>query len=181
MEDEDRSGGDPREDLDELFDLHVTGAFEAVVEAAPERGPDDLPVSPGEPVQTTEWFNVEDFLAMEDDVAALPRREHHVTAVVISHDGDVWLPAVLTTLAAQTRLPDAAVGVDTGSVDASADLLSTSFGVDRTVRLEHRVGFGAAVRAGLDRLEPRVREPFAPDVVSWVWLLHDDSAPTGGV
>ena len=177
MEDEDRSGEDPREDLDELFDLHVTGAFEAVAAAAVEPDPDGLDVSADEQVQTTEWFNVDDFLAMEDDVPALPRREHHVTAVVISHDGDVWLPAVLTTLAAQTRLPDAAVGVDTGSVDASADLLSTSFGVDRTVRLEHRVGFGAAVRAGLDRLEPRVREPFAPDVVSWVWLLHDDSAP----
>jgi GT2 family glycosyltransferase len=97
--------------------------------------------------------------------------------VVVSHDGEVWLPAVLTTLAAQTRLPDTAVGVDTGSRDASPDLLAGSFGPDRTVRLEHRVGFGAAVRAGLAHLGPRGREPFAPDEVSWVWLLHDDSAP----
>ncbi len=108
---------------------------------------------------------------------ALPRREHHVTAVVVSHDGAVWLPAVLTTLAAQTRPPDAAVGVDTGSVDASPDLLHTSFGAERTLRLDHTVGFGQAVRAGLAHLGPRTHEPFAPEVVSWVWLLHDDSAP----
>jgi GT2 family glycosyltransferase len=176
MEDEVRRGEDPREDLDETFDQHVTGAFEALVEPAGS-DPDAPSDGTGEPAQTTEWFSVEDYLALDEDIPALPRREHHVTAVVVSHDGEVWLPAVLTTLAVQTRLPDSAVGVDTGSIDASADLLTTSFGTDRTVRLEHRVGFGTAVRAGLDRLEPRVREPFAPDVISWVWLLHDDSAP----
>jgi GT2 family glycosyltransferase len=176
MDDEVRRGEDPPDDLDDQFDQHVTGAFEALVEPA-ESDPGAHPDGAVEPAQTTEWFSVEDYLALEDDVPALPRREHHVTAVVVSHDGEVWLPAVLTTLAAQTRLPDSAVGVDTGSIDASADLLTTSFGADRTVRLEHRVGFGAAVRAGLDRLEPRVREPFAREVISWVWLLHDDSAP----
>jgi GT2 family glycosyltransferase len=187
MDDEVRRSDDPRDRLDdrmadgvpvtpeqrdELFDEHVTGALEGI--GAPLREPSDpnadLP-------QTTEWFSVEDYLALEDEAPALPRREHHVTAVVVSHDGAVWLPAVLTTLAAQTRLPDAAVGVDTGSVDASPDLLLASFGADRTLRLDHAVGFGQAVRAGLAHLGPRTHEPFAPDVVSWVWLLHDDSAP----
>ena len=187
MDDEVRRSDDPRDGLDhrsadgvpvtpeqrdELFDEHVTGALEGI--GAPLREPSapdtDLP-------QTTEWFSVEDYLALEDDIPALPRREHHITAVVVSHDGAVWLPAVLTTLAAQTRLPDAAVGVDTGSVDASPDLLLTSFGADRTLRLDHTVGFGQAVRAGLAHLGPRTHEPFAPEAVSWVWLLHDDSAP----
>lgn len=181
MDDEARRAEEPQDGLedldspehrDELFDEHVTGALEGI--GAPVRGASgpesDLP-------QTTEWFSVEDYLALEDEVPALPRREHHVTAVVVSHDGAVWLPAVLTTLAAQTRLPDAAVGVDTGSVDDSPDLLLTSFGAERTLRLDHTVGFGQAVRAGLAHLGPRTHEPFAPDVVSWVWLLHDDSAP----
>ena len=135
MDDEVRRADEPRDSLgdrdsaeyrDELFDEHVTGALEGI--GAPVHEPRGA--EPAVP-QTTEWFSVEDYLALEDEVPALPRREHHVTAVVVSHDGAVWLPAVLTTLAAQTRLPDAAVGVDTGSVDASPDLLLTSFGADR--------------------------------------------------
>jgi GT2 family glycosyltransferase len=102
---------------------------------------------------------------------------HHVTAVVVSHDGAVWLPAVLTTLAQQTRPPDAGVGVDTGSVDESAAMLEGSFGADRTVRLDSSAGFGDAVRAGLRHLGPPVHEAFTPEAVEWVWLLHDDSAP----
>ncbi|MFM7063921.1 MAG: glycosyltransferase family 2 protein, partial [Actinomycetes bacterium] len=163
--------GEP--DVEADFDLHVTGALEAVT--VPESGEEPGP-EPG-PEQSTEWFNVEDYLALEDQPPALPRRQHHVTAIVVSHDGLVWLPAVLTTLAAQTRLPDTAVGVDTGSVDGSHELLVSSFGTDRTVRLEHQVGFGDAVSAGLTHLGPHAHEPFAPDSVEWVWLLHDDSAP----
>ncbi len=181
MDDEVRRADEPLDDdhhdtpeqRDELFDEHVTGALAGLGAPLADTGADRSADAP----QTTEWFSVEDYLALEDEVPALPRREHHVTAVVVSHDGAVWLPAVLTTLAAQTRLPDAAVGVDTGSVDASPDLLRTSFGAERTLRLDHTVGFGQAVRAGLDHLGPRTHEPFAPDAVSWVWLLHDDSAP----
>ena len=44
---------------------------------------------------------------------------HHVAAVVVSHDGEFWLPRTLAALAAQTRPVDAAAGVDTGSQDAS--------------------------------------------------------------
>ncbi len=181
MDDEVRRADEPRDGLDEpagaeyrdeLFDEHVTGALEGIGAPLPgSSGPETAPP------QTTEWFSVEDYLALEDEVPALPRREHHVTAVVVSHDGAVWLPAVLTTLAAQTRLPDAAVGVDTGSVDASPDLLHASFGAERTLRLDHTVGFGQAARAGLAHLGPRTHEPFSPDAISWVWLLHDDSAP----
>lgn len=181
--DDERRGDDSA--LPDPFEEHVTGALEAVSDdgaALPARSRDaidDLDEAPAERTgeQSTEWFSVDDYLALEDEAPSLPRREHHVTAVVVSHDGEVWLPAVLTTLAAQTRLPDTAVGIDTGSTDASPDLLAASFGAERTVRLEHRLGFGAAVRTGLEHLGPRDHEPFAPDVVSWVWLLHDDSAP----
>jgi GT2 family glycosyltransferase len=171
-----RQQPDPSDATD--FDQHVTGVFETLAPVADDQATEDEPAQQqATEQQATEWFSVEEYLSLEDEPPALPRRDHHVTAVVVSHDGAVWLPAVLTTLAAQSRLPDSAVGVDTGSVDASPDLLAASFGPDRTVRLEHRVGFGEAVRHGLDHLGPRAHEPFAPDVVSWVWLLHDDSAP----
>ena len=42
-----------------------------------------------------------------------------VTAVLVSHDGARWLPAVLDGLADQTRPLDHVVAVDTGSTDES--------------------------------------------------------------
>jgi len=150
-----------------------TGPSADFVPSAGDLDGDDLGV------QTTEWFSVEDYLAEDDAPPILPRRLHHVTAVVVSHDGSVWLPAVLTTLAQQSRPVDAAVGVDTGSVDHSPRLLSGSFGSNRTVILDHRAGFGEAVRAGLATLGRAGHQPFNPDPIEWVWLLHDDSAPAG--
>lgn len=172
------------EPFDDEFDEHMTGALELVSPDAP--APDaDTPLlsfptpmpDPAATERTTEWFSVEDEFSMEEAPPPLPRRNHHVTAVVVSHDGAVWLPAVLTTLAAQTRPPQIAVGVDAGSADASADLLSAAFGPGATVRIEGNPGFGAAVRAGLDHVGPVQPEPYGPGSVSWVWLLHDDSAP----
>ena len=43
-----------------------------------------------------------------------------VTALLVSHDGARWLPAVLDGVAAQNRPVDAFVAVDTGSRDESA-------------------------------------------------------------
>ena len=138
--------------------------------------PDDVE-APAD-TRTTEWFSLEDDWSDEELPPALPRRDHHVTAVVVSHDGVVWLPAVLTTMAAQSRPIDAGIGVDTGSRDASANLLEESFGADRTLVVDSTTGFGEAVRAGLAHLERPVHEPFEPERVEWVWLLHDDSAPS---
>ncbi len=148
-------------------------------DALPESGPVVIPVAAGpDPAeggaeQATEWFSVEDDLA--DDLPLLPRRRHHVTAVVVGHDGEVWLPAVLTTLALQTRQPEAVVGVDTDSSDQTRALLEESFGVERVIAAPETAGFGAAVHAGLERLAPPRKAE--GDVVDWVWLLHDDSAP----
>ena len=128
-------------------------------------------------VRTTEWFSLEDDMPEEEPAPALPRRNHHVTAVVVSHDGRVWLPAVLTTMAAQTRPLDAAIAVDTGSTDGSQELLAESFGLERVLVVDRTTGFGEAVRAGLAALQPPLHEPFQPEFVEWVWLLHDDSAP----
>lgn len=135
---------------------------DAVDEAEPSFGPID-------PEQ--------DFLFDDRDSAPLlPRRRHYVTTVVVAHDGAVWLPAVMTTLAQQTRPTNAVVGVDNASSDASAEVLTESLGTERVVRRESNEGFGAGVLAGLQAV-PEVEPPLPDDVVSWVWLLHDDSAP----
>ena len=117
--------------------------------------------------------------ALEDEFAVeplLPRRSHHVTTIIVTHDGEVWVPAVVTTLATQSRPTNAVVGVDNASTDSSATILEESLGADRVVRRSENDGFGSAVAAGL-ALADATRSPIADDVVEWVWLLHDDSAP----
>ncbi len=97
-----------------------------------------------------------------------------VVAVVVAHDGARWLPRSLAAIAAQSREVDAVVGVDTGSRDASADLLREHLGASHVVEVDRRTGFGAAVRAGLDHLQAQDADQTRG--ADWVWLLHDDSA-----
>ncbi len=97
-----------------------------------------------------------------------------VTAVLVGHDGERWLPEVLAALAASTVRPRRTIAVDTGSTDSTGALLAAATGgvVDRVVTTGRDVAFGAAVAEGL------AAEPDADGGPSaWVWLLHDDSAP----
>lgn len=94
----------------------------------------------------------------------------------------MWLPAVLTVLSGQSRHPEAIVGVDAGSSDTSAHILTESLGADRVVILSSAgelPGFGASVRTGLASgvLRSDADEAFDSETTEWVWLLHDDSAP----
>lgn len=98
-----------------------------------------------------------------------------VTALLVSHDGARWLPAVLDGLTGQSRRPDRVVAVDTGSSDTGPDLLRERLGADAVHSAPARTSYGAAVAAGL-----RTLPPAGPDDTGdseWVWLLHDDSAP----
>ena len=112
----------------------------------------------------------------------------HVTVVVVSHNGAKWLPQVLDGLEQQQRMPDALVAVDTGSTDGSVDLLQARIGPQSVCKLRRSVGFGAAVAVGLEHLDgqpvqPRRHAPIANPADpsrSWIWLLHDDSAPDPG-
>ncbi|MHC6220000.1 glycosyltransferase [Arthrobacter sp. MMS24-S77] len=98
----------------------------------------------------------------------------HVTAVVVSHDGGNYLPRTLAALLDQTRPADAAIGIDTGSRDKSAALLRRALGEGNVTSTgESKVGFGAAVMAGLARSAPSKE----PGTTEWIWLLHDDAAP----
>ncbi|MFI2030078.1 glycosyltransferase [Streptomyces buecherae] len=133
---------------------------------------------------------------------AFPR--HVVTAVLVSHDGARWLPDALAGLFGQERPVQYAVGADTGSADASAQLLTDALGQERVLHLARRSGFGTAVDEAVrtapvltpDQL-PYLKRPSGWDPatrtwrddaydmpelphgepVQWLWLLHDDCAP----
>ncbi|UDY22747.1 glycosyltransferase family 2 protein [Nocardioides sp. Kera G14] len=92
-----------------------------------------------------------------------------VALVLVSHDGARWLPTVLAGVAAQTRHPDRFVGVDTGSLDGSADLLRDAFG--GVLALSSSTSYPEALAHGVAHVGDGAE---APD---WLWLLHDDSTP----
>ncbi len=94
-----------------------------------------------------------------------------VTALLVSHDGARWLPAVLTGLIGQTHPVDRVVAVDTTSRDDSVDLVRDALGGDVLLDVvPGSTSYPAAVRHGLDQAP-------ALDGDEWVWLLHDDSNP----
>jgi GT2 family glycosyltransferase len=93
-----------------------------------------------------------------------------VTVLLVGHDGERWLEAVLDALAGQTRPPDRVVAVDTGSVDATPRRLRDRLGDRAVLAASPTSGYGEAVALGLAALPD-------PDADDWVWLLHDDSAP----
>ncbi|GAA1955734.1 glycosyltransferase family 2 protein [Kitasatospora viridis] len=78
---------------------------------------------------------------------AYPR--HLVTAVVVSHDGARWLPQALAGLLGQDRQVQRILAVDTGSTDASPQLLRDTLGdwlpESGPTVLGRRAGFGTAV------------------------------------
>jgi len=94
-----------------------------------------------------------------------------VTALLVSHDGARWLPAVLSGLTGQTHPVDRVVAVDTTSRDESVELVRAALG-ERLVLdvVPGSTSYPAAVRHGLE-LAP------ATDDDEWVWLLHDDANP----
>ena len=99
-----------------------------------------------------------------------------VTALLVSHDGARWLPAVLDGLLGQSRRPDRVVAVDTGSADTSVELLRERLGPGSVHSAPARTSYGAAVAAGLGTLPATAQPDGGPS--EWIWLLHDDSAPT---
>ena len=100
------------------------------------------------------------------------RTRHHVTAILISHDGATWLPEVVASLAKQRHEIDQLIAVDTGSKDESLRLIRNA-GI-QAITAPRETGFGAAVEIAL--ASSRLKR--APEgVTEWIWLIHDDSAP----
>ena len=99
-------------------------------------------------------------------------QQHFVTAVVVSHDGALWLPEVVASLAKQRREINQVIAIDTGSTDSSMRLLKSA-GIT-TISTARETGFGAAVQEALASSKLKA----APDgAIEWIWLIHDDCAP----
>lgn len=97
---------------------------------------------------------------------------HHVTAILVVHDGATWLPEVVASLVSQTRPIDYILAVDTGSQDSSAKLLKNAR--VPSISLPRETGFGSAIAAGLEHI-PKTQEG-----IEWLWFIHDDCAPQPG-
>ncbi|MGW0846388.1 glycosyltransferase [Streptomyces sp. NPDC002787] len=149
-------------------------------------------------------MSVHSHTAAHQDAATPEFPRHVVTAVLVAHDGARWLPDALAGLLGQERPVQSAMAADTGSADASAQLLSDALGADRVLHLARRTGFGQAVEeahrtagvltqddlaylrrpSGWDPVTRSWRDdaydmPELPhgEPVQWLWLLHDDCAP----
>ena len=93
-----------------------------------------------------------------------------VTAVIVSHDGAIWLPKVVAALSSQTRKLDQIIAVDNGSKDNSAALLKAA--KFTLLNLPRDTGFGDAVYRGVEKL-PKLSD----EANEWIWIIHDDCAP----
>ena len=197
----DRAGDDSFFDQDQLFDQeHLPDGTEPDVQL------DQVQDEVQDEGQGEDYEDFASYLDQsEDEVLEVPRRPHHVTTVLIAHDGSRWLKATLLALARLPYRPDRIVAVDTGSTDDTAAILRgavTTGTIDEVVTADQDTGFGQAVALAIDtagrpdeaELARIVREGLglAPDVedespddpqltpevtVQWVWILHDDSAP----
>ena len=101
------------------------------------------------------------------------RRFPRVAALLVSHDGARWLPAVIDGIRAQ-RAPVDRSSRSTPAARTAAPTCSRppSATCSRAHRLRRR--FPAAVELGLERLREPARDR------EWVWLLHDDANPDPG-
>lgn len=111
-----------------------------------------------------------------------------VTAVVVTRGPTRYLAPTLQALGAQTRVPAKVVVVDVAAT-ADEDVLRLARGAFAGLRgdtapeivaapVPGARNFGAAVRAALASLAPPSMLAAATDPAgSWLWLLHDDSAP----
>lgn len=93
----------------------------------------------------------------------------HVVGIMVAHNGAAWLPAALDSLRRLTVQPVHWIGVDTGSSDATADLMRASGVFHEVHTAPADTSFGAAARIAAQHV------PGGPDPRhSWLWLLHDD-------
>jgi GT2 family glycosyltransferase len=91
-----------------------------------------------------------------------------VVAVLVTHNGALWLPEVVAALGSQTRPIDFISAIDTGSTDSSTKLLKSSR--IPFITTESDVGFGKAVSLVMQTLPECETD-------EWIWLIHDDCAP----
>jgi GT2 family glycosyltransferase len=91
-----------------------------------------------------------------------------VVAVLVTHNGALWLPEVVAALGSQTRPIDFISAIDTGSTDSSTKLLKSAR--IPFITTESDAGFGKAVSLVMQTLPECETD-------EWIWLIHDDCAP----
>lgn len=109
------------------------------------------------------WVDAQPEYAAEVPEGAL------VTAVLVTRNGESWLPDALDSLAALTTRPGRLIAVDNGSEDSTGEILAGALAagtVTAVVPGEAGWGFGDAVAKALDGIDP----------TTWLWFLHDDIA-----
>jgi len=92
---------------------------------------------------------------------------HRVTAILVLHDGQLWLPEVVASLTSQTLPVDSIVAVDTGSDDSSAKLVKGAR--IPVLPMDRDTGFGEAISHAVATL-PTNTDPQN----EWLWIIHDD-------
>jgi GT2 family glycosyltransferase len=102
----------------------------------------------------------------------MPTSKHFVTAIIVSHDGALWLPEVVASLSKQKRVIDQIIAIDTDSKDGSVKILKGA-GIT-TLSTDRNKGFGGAISEAL--LSSKLK-PAPQDAIEWIWLIHDDCAP----
>ena len=93
----------------------------------------------------------------------------HVTAILVVHDGALWLPEVVASLTSQKHPVDQILAVDTGSTDSSVALLKGA--KIPVISMDRESGFGDAIWAAVQTLPASTSSEN-----EWLWILHDDCA-----
>jgi GT2 family glycosyltransferase len=124
--------------------------------------PDDVPLLQENPAETPADDLVddeyEDFATYLEQTAEeaveVARRPHHVTAVLVAHNGSRWLKSTLLALGRLPYRPDRIIAVDTGSSDDTPEILERARAeavIDDIVTADAATGFGQAVAMGVER------------------------------
>ncbi|MFF2621524.1 glycosyltransferase family 2 protein [Oerskovia jenensis] len=96
-----------------------------------------------------------------------------VTAVVVTQGRTRYLPHTLDAVRSQSVAPDAVIVVDVAASQAMSEYQELQLGGARFLAAPHARTFGQAVDIAL-------ASRGAQDPPTWIWLLHDDSAPDAG-
>jgi GT2 family glycosyltransferase len=104
----------------------------------------------------------------ETEVLAPISSHHHVSVLLINKNGAAWQPDVLRGIGSQSRRPDFFAAVDCASRDDSRAGLISLFEVQDSPAGR---SLGEVLNDAITLL------PEHPELIEWVWILHDDSAP----
>lgn len=93
--------------------------------------------------------------------------ELFVTAVVVSHDQPEYLATTLKALAQQSVPLQQVIIVDSSNSDEPSEVAKNA-GFDAPLRVSTKLGLAEILNSARAEINPES---------SWLWLLHDDSAP----